>query len=93
MSAVLADEGGNYQIRVLGRLDPRWAHRLGGMTLVVRDDSEPVAVTDLSGWVTDQAALMGVLGQLYALGLTLVSVDRLETNKEGSHGRHEGHGR
>jgi hypothetical protein len=46
------------------------------MTLAVHE-GQPV-ITDLTGWIADQAALMGVLEQLYALGVTVVSVERLK---------------
>ena len=84
MTARLADEGAKYQIRVHGRLDPLWAARLGDLTLAVHDAGGQGAVTDLTGWVTDQAALMGVLQQLYALGVTLLSVERLDEDVDGS---------
>jgi hypothetical protein len=86
MTACLADEGATYQIRIQGRLEPLRAARLGDMTLAVEGQGGD-AVTDLTGWISDQAALMGVLEQLYALGMTLLSVERL---KEGvDEGRHD----
>jgi hypothetical protein len=78
MAASLADERAQYQIRVQGRLEPLWAARLGDLTLAVHDRGGQTVVTDLTGSISDQAALMGVLEQLYALGLTLLSVQRLE---------------
>jgi hypothetical protein len=78
MAASLADERAQYQIRVQGRLEPLWVARLGDLTLSVHDGGRKAAVTDLTGWIGDQAALMGVLGQLYSLGLTILSVERLE---------------
>lgn len=87
MAASLADERAQYQIRVQGRLEPLWAARLGDLTLAVHDGGRKTAVTDLTGWIGDQAALMGVLGQLYSLGLTILSVERLEDELgEGEHG-------
>jgi hypothetical protein len=86
MTASLADETARYHIRVQGRLEPLWAARLGDMTLAVDDRDGVTAVTDLTGWFADQAALMGVLEQLYALGVTLLSIDRLE-GEDGS--RHD----
>jgi hypothetical protein len=77
MTPCLADERAKYQIRVQGRLEPLSAARLGDLTLVVHE-SEQNTITDLSGWIGDQAALMGVLEQLYALGLPLLSVERLK---------------
>jgi hypothetical protein len=78
MTACLADLGATYRIRIQGRLDPLRAARLGDLTPVVHDSGGATAVTDLTGWVADQAALMGVLEQLYALGMTLLSVERLD---------------
>ena len=87
MAASLADERAQYQIRVQGRLEPLWAARLGDLTLDVRQGKGQTAVTDLTGWILDQAALMGVLGQLYSLGLTILSVERLEDELGGgAHG-------
>jgi hypothetical protein len=85
MTARLADDGAKYQIRVHGRLDPLWAARLGNLTLTVHDaGGQSAAVTDLTGWVTDQAALMGVFQLLYALGVTVLSVERLEEDGSGN---------
>jgi hypothetical protein len=86
MTNYLADERAKYQIRVEGRLEPQWTARLGNMTLAVHEGEGQPAVTDLTGWIADQAALMGVLGQLYALGVTVVSVERLKKEDPGSQG-------
>jgi hypothetical protein len=84
MTASLADERAKYQIRVQGRLEPLWVARLGDMTLAVHDVDGQTAVTDVTGWIADQAALMGVLQQFYSLGVTVLSVERLEEDVDGS---------
>jgi len=85
MTASLADEKARYRIRVQGRLGPPSAARLGDLALTVDDAAGDTAVTDLTGWISDQAALMGVLEQLYAMNLTLLRVERLEqVDKSGS---------
>ena len=43
-------------------------------------DKAPAGGTLLTGYVVDQAALYGVLMKIRDLGLTLISVQRLETN-------------
>ncbi|MGA8245657.1 MAG: hypothetical protein WB797_02020 [Nocardioides sp.] len=62
-----------YEIRLQGRLDPRWSARFDGMTLTTGDGH-----TLLRGPVVDQAALHGLLHQLRDIGLPLVSVARVE---------------
>jgi hypothetical protein len=59
-------------IRVAGALDARWSDRLGGVRL--RGLGRALPVTELSGRLLDQAALLGVLVTLYDLGLPLLSV-------------------
>ena len=67
------DGSGWYEIRLTGRLDPRWSARFDGMTLTTGD-----GFTLLAGRVVDQAALHGLLHQLRDMGLPLVSVTRVD---------------
>jgi hypothetical protein len=64
-----------YEIRLRGRLDPRWSARFDGLTLTTGD-----GFTLLTGPVVDQAALHGLLHQLRDIGLPLVSVTQVETD-------------
>ena len=62
-----------YQIKVPGYLDvswPEWDERIT-VTAEPEDDGPPV--TTLEGTI-DQAALLGLLRRIYALGLPLISV-------------------
>jgi hypothetical protein len=68
----ITDEPGWYEIRFQGRLDDKWVVWFDGLAL----DPQPEGVTLLSGPVTDQAALHGVLARLRDLGLPLISVVR-----------------
>ena len=65
-------EGGSYEIRLKGHLEPRWADWFDGLTLTQDSDSTTV----LSGSVVDQAALHGLLGKVRDLGLPLIAVNR-----------------
>lgn len=67
---------GTYTIRVQGRLDNSWSDQLSGMRITISGAGR-YAVTMLTGRLTDQAALFGVLNTLYDLGLPLLSVDYL----------------
>lgn len=62
-----------YEIRIEGILAAHWSDWFEGLVI----HSDPDGETRLSGWLSDQAALFGVLAMLHALNLTLVSVNRL----------------
>jgi hypothetical protein len=71
------DRPATYQITVPGHLDESWTEWNGKMTVRVVYEGEGPPVTILTG-VVDQAALHGLLRQLYGLGLPLISVLCLE---------------
>ena len=68
-----------YQIRVKGRLERRWESWFDGLRLSIDHDT-----TMLSGTLTDQAALYGVLLKIRDLGLPLLSVQRLALSETTS---------
>ena len=61
-----------YTLRVTGRLDGRWATRFDGFTLTGHANG----TTTLTGVVTDQAQLHGLLAMIRDLGLELISLER-----------------
>lgn len=64
----------HYEIRLSGRLPRDWADWFDGFSRQLTADGETV----LTGPVPDQAALLGLLGNVGRLNLTLVSVKRLD---------------
>ena len=68
------DEPGQYEIRLKGHLDARWANRFEGLSLSYGSDGTTV----LSGPVVDQAALHGVLRKVRDLGMPLISAIRVQ---------------
>jgi hypothetical protein len=70
------DRQGIYRIRVKGTLEERWSDWFDGFTLTPQVGDE----TLLNGPVADQAALHGLLSKIRALGLPLLSVERVESN-------------
>ena len=70
-----------YRIKVQGRLDDTWSDRVGGMAVKMSTDANALSVTTLTGHLTDQAALSGVLNTLYELHLPLLSVEYLDGGK------------
>jgi hypothetical protein len=67
-----------YEIRIQGRLDPRWTARFDGLSM--RHDADGTTV--LSGLVTDQAALHGLLSQIRDLALPLIAVTQIDSTNE-----------
>lgn len=67
-----------YQITVQGYLDERRADWFDGMVIEPQADADGRSVTKLTGTVVDQAALHGLLRKLYDLGLSLLSIKRIE---------------
>jgi hypothetical protein len=59
-----------YQIRIQGQLGPEWADWFSGLAITIDEDGD----TLLTGPVTDQAALHGLLRRVRDLGMPLVSV-------------------
>ena len=68
---------GFYEIRVKGQLDESWSDWLEGLEVKLLDKGEMI----LSGYIRDQAALMGTLNKIYGLNLTLLSMSKV-TQKE-----------
>lgn len=66
-----------YRIHIKGQLDSRWADWFGGFELE-EDGRDSI----LTGRVADQPALHGLLARICDLGLTLLSVERVETQSE-----------
>ena len=60
-----------YTIKVKGQLDKGWSEWFDGLTISPDDKG----YTTLSGPVTDQAALYGLLIKIRDLGLPLLSVN------------------
>ena len=67
-----------YEIRVEGQLDQRWLDWFDGLNLNYADNGETI----LRGAMRDQAALYGMLMKMRDLGLTLVSVMRVEPDAQ-----------
>jgi hypothetical protein len=67
-----------YHLHVKGVLDERWSNYFDSLTITSLEDEE----TLISGPVVDQAALHGLLAKIRDLGLPLLAVRRIETEKD-----------
>ncbi len=65
-----------YSIRVEGLVADRWKDWFNAMTISVEGSANQEATSTLEGVVEDQAALLGLLQQLYDLGFPLLQVER-----------------
>ena len=74
-----------YQIKVPGEFSEHWSDWGGRMEITVSRADESPSITTLTGSL-DQAALLGLLRQLYSLGLPLISVICVEAGREESNG-------
>ena len=69
-----------YRIRVEGHLDQRWSAWFDDLTVTRESDG----TTSLSGAVTDQAELHGLLMKIRDLGVALISINVIDPTKEGN---------
>ena len=67
-----------YRIRVKGHLDPTWSAWFDGLSITHEPEGESV----LSGPITDQAELFGVLIKVHDMNLVLVSVNPADSESE-----------
>jgi len=67
-----------YEICIQGMLSDNWSDWLDGLTIKSQSDNE----TTLYGYLTDQAALLGVLTRIHTLNLNIISVQK-EKRDEG----------
>ena len=66
-----------YQIRIEGHLGDQWTDWFDGLAITLDDNGD----TLLTGSVTDQAALHGLLRKVRDLGMPLVSVTSVSVEK------------
>jgi hypothetical protein len=73
-NSIRRDHAATYRIEVQGALDRSWAETYGDLHLERRLNSDGTAITMLTGEFPDQAALAGLLGVTFMLGMPLISV-------------------
>jgi hypothetical protein len=66
------------EIRVRDQLSDQWRDWFENLEIRLLENGEMI----LSGAIPDQAALMGILGKLNRLNLTLLSVNEVSRNQE-----------
>lgn len=71
---------GLYVISVQGRLPPEASRYLNNLKIMSRETQGQLPVAILTGELSDQAALLGVLNALYERGYTVLNVNRIEAS-------------
>lgn len=88
------DAPAHYCICIQGAFESSWLEMLSGIWVISGQDISERHITTLVGHVADQAALLGVLNQLYNLSFALISVERMKDTPElrliKSQGQHRG---
>lgn len=79
------DEPLVYQIKIKGHLGRQWTDWFEGMTITLEDDSH----TLLTGSVVDQSALHGLLRKVRNLGMPLISVNCINSDKADASDREQ----
>jgi hypothetical protein len=69
-----------YEIRVEGHLDDEWSEWLGGLSIALVEDGTSM----LTGPVTDQSALQGLLLKIHNMGLALISFQRVDVRSSNN---------
>ena len=76
------DQPAEYRIAILGPLEDQVVERLGDLRLSREHSHTGEEISVLSGELADQAALIGVLVQLYNRGHCLLSLERAASASE-----------
>ena len=66
-----------YTFKIKGHLGQQWMDWFEGLTITLQEDGN----TLLSGPVTDQSALHGILKKIRDLGMPLLSVNSTDSNQ------------
>lgn len=78
------NNNGVYEIKVKGHLDDHWKPWFEGMTLTHMANGEPgQECTLITGSISDQPALHGILDKIRDLNLTLISVRKMNSEVAG----------
>jgi hypothetical protein len=78
------DGTARYRIKVVGRLDGRWADWFDGMCITHEKAVNGSTLTSLESGEIDQAGLHGLLKRLRDLNLSLQCVERIDEREAGS---------
>jgi hypothetical protein len=71
-----------YQIKIVGTLDPSWSEWLGGLQIKTESQDQNPPLTILTGQISDQTILRGILCKIWDLNFRIISVCQIEPMDE-----------
>ena len=81
--AITVDQPGIYRIKLQGHLSSGAVQRFDEMVASVDTNATGSPVTTLTGQITDQAALHGIIASIRDLGLPLILVELVSPVNQG----------
>ena len=81
--SITVDQPGIYRIKIQGRLSEGAIRRFDEMAVSIEPNAAGVPITTLTGQITDQAALHGIVARIRDLGLPLILVELIAAVNEG----------
>ncbi len=72
--SISVDQPGIYRIKIQGRLSEGALRQFDEMTISVEPNATGIPITTLTGQITDQAALHGIIARIRDLGLPIILV-------------------
>jgi hypothetical protein len=73
--------GDVYQIKIIGNLDQKWSGWFNNLEIILERANDNAEITTLTGQITDQAKLRGILNKIWDLNLHVISVNQLLLRK------------
>jgi len=70
-----------YRLKVQGRVNANWIDWMMNVDMTIRGDGQ-LTVSIVTGIVRDQAGLFGLLSFIRDLGMPLISVELIQTNRK-----------
>jgi hypothetical protein len=80
---ISVDQPGIYRIKVQGRLSEGALRQFDEMTIFVEPNATGIAITTLTGQITDQAALHGIIARIRDVGLPIILVELVSPIDQG----------
>ena len=71
------DQSVEYRLEVQGHVDKATADWIGPVTITTISREDEPSTTTLSGIISDQAGIIGLIRRLHGLGIVLRSVQRM----------------